>query len=87
MNTLNKFKVSARHLPGQKLPLLYYCETLIGCASAYNQLSQEESLQCIQCAVENGMTAYNTYLILLTVWVCNLKICFQVLFTGSLKDW
>lgn len=55
MDTLNKFKVSARHLPGQKLPLLYYCVTLVRCSSAYNQLSQEETLQCIQCAVENGM--------------------------------
>lgn len=54
METLNKFKHSARTVPGCKPPLLCYCEHLMRCAPAYRALSKEEELECAQCALDNG---------------------------------
>lgn len=54
MDTLNKFKHSARLTPGTKPPLLCYCEHLMACAPAYRPLSKEEGLECVQCALDNG---------------------------------
>ena len=54
MDTLLKFKHSARSVPGSKPPLLCYCEALMQCAPAYRPLSKEEGLECVQCALDNG---------------------------------
>ncbi|XP_064404353.1 clathrin heavy chain linker domain-containing protein 1-like isoform X2 [Halichondria panicea] len=53
MDTLNKFKHSARLTLGTKPPLLCYCEHLMACAPAYRPLSKEEGLECVQCALDN----------------------------------
>jgi len=61
METLNKFKHSARPTHGDKHPLLCYCEHLMQCAPAYRPLSQEEALECVNCALDNSQCINTVY--------------------------
>lgn len=61
LETLQQFQSSARHQPGQRPPLLGYCEALMQSTGAYRPVTSAEALECVRCALEQGEVAKLTH--------------------------